>query len=199
MAPSKPLLQTSESSTQEPTTVTTCENTENTPCTCDTVVEEETKESDSGGQRKGDHQGDTGTGAQTTADGIGNVIVEDNTQIENTPCTCDTVVEEETEESDSGNQEKADHQGDTGRRPQTTADGIGNAIVEDNTQTENTPCTCDTVVEEETEESDSGEEENEQNGTEESGFNGGRKATHTGDKGKPPQSTINGTENGIIL
>ncbi|WVZ01485.1 hypothetical protein V8G54_027554 [Vigna mungo] len=137
MAPSKPLLQTSESSTQEPTTVTTF--------------------------------------------------------------TCDTVVEEETEESDSGDEEKVDHQGDTGTGAQTSEDGIGDGIVEDNTQTENTPCTCDTVVEEETEESDSGEEENEQNGTEESGFNGGRRAPPTGDTGRPPQSTIDGTENDIIL
>ncbi|KOM43248.1 hypothetical protein LR48_Vigan05g085200 [Vigna angularis] len=137
MAPSDvtSILQTSESSTQEPTTVTTCENTENTTFTCDTVVEEETEESDSGDEEKANHKGDKGTGAQTTAD------------------------------------------------------GIGNAIVEDNTETENTPCTCDTVVEEETEESDSGEEENEQNGTEESGFNGPRKPNHVGDTGKPPQST----------
>ncbi|XP_027927147.1 secreted acidic protein 1A-like isoform X2 [Vigna unguiculata] len=154
------------SSTQEPTTVTTCENTE--------TEQNGTEESGFGGERKSNQVGDKGKGAQTSADGNGDDTVEDNIETENTPCTCDT--EEETKESDSGDEEKA-------------AEGNGDDTVEDNTQTENTSSTCDTAIEEETEESDSREQENEQNGTEESGFKGGRKALQVRDKGKPTQST----------
>ncbi|CAJ1957631.1 unnamed protein product [Sphenostylis stenocarpa] len=132
---------------------------ENTTCTCEGVFEEVTEESSSEEQEKTPHNPGLGSGPQTNAEGKENDTLEVNTQNENTTCTCEGVTEEVTEESGSEELEKTPHNPGLGSGPQTNAEGKENGTLEDNTQIENTPCTCEGGIEEVTKESDSEKQE----------------------------------------
>ena len=104
------------------------------------------EDSDFGGQRKITHKSDKGTDPKTFVVGKKNGTIEDSTQIENTVCTFDGVIEEVAKESDSEDQEKITHNSGKGDDPKTNSQGKKNDTVEDNTQIVNTSCTSEGVI-----------------------------------------------------